>query len=83
MSRTPLAQTLPFPPQPTSNTSEENMSLSSSSMDAPYAIKQSRSISPNLKPPSLDLPSVGYLVSTKRGPLALACILSNTICFSF
>jgi len=37
-------------------------------------------ISPRRRPPSLDLPSVGCLVKTARGPLALACILSCTMC---
>ena len=50
---------------------------------APYPIKQSLSISPRRRPPSLALPSVGCLVSTALGPLDLACILSITICFNF
>lgn len=39
--------------------SELIISRSSNSCDAPYAIKQSRSISPRRKPPSLARPSVG------------------------
>jgi hypothetical protein len=41
---------------------------------------QSRSISPNLNPPSLDLPSVGCLVKFALGPVGRACILSITMC---
>uniref|UniRef100_A0A0A9HGH7 DNA-directed RNA polymerase III subunit, putative n=1 Tax=Arundo donax TaxID=35708 RepID=A0A0A9HGH7_ARUDO len=52
-------------------------------MLAPYAIKQSRSISPRRRPPSRLRPSVGCLVNNTRGPLARACILSSTMCFSF
>jgi len=41
---------------------------------------QSRSISPNLNPPSFDLPSVGCLVKFALGPVGRACILSMTMC---
>jgi len=41
---------------------------------------QSRSISPNLNPPSFDLPSVGCLVKFALGPVGRACILSITMC---
>ena len=49
---------------------------------APCEIMQSLSISPNLKPPLLALPSVGCLVKICTGPLALENILSSTICFN-
>jgi len=42
---------------------------------------QSRSISPNLNPPSFDLPSVGCLVKFALGPVGRACILSITMCY--
>lgn len=38
---------------------------------------------PRRRPPSLLRPSVGWRVRTTLGPLALACILSSTMCFSF
>src|SRR3989338_1852785 len=60
--------------------SESNLSFKS--RDAPWATKQSFSISPNLRPPSLALPSVGCLVSSCIGPLALECILFATMCLS-
>ena len=53
----------------TSVPSEDNINLSNNRAEAPYPIKQSRSISPNRNPPSLDRPSVGCLVRTARGPL--------------
>lgn len=43
---------------------------------------QSLSISPNLKPPFLLLPCVGYLVIPVTGPLDLAYILSSTKCLN-
>ena len=39
-------------------------------------------ISPNLKPPSRDLPSKGCLVKVVTCPWALECSLSDTICFN-
>jgi len=42
---------------------------------------QSRSISPNLNPPSFDLPSVGCRVRFALGPVGRACILSITMCY--
>ena len=44
------------------------MSRSSSSMLTPCPMRQSRSISPSLSPPSRARPSVGWRVSTARGP---------------
>ena len=52
-------------------------------MDAPYAMRQSRSISPNRSPPPRALPSVGCFVSICTCPRALACILSATMWWSF
>ena len=42
----------------TVNSSEEIMRRSSSSMDAPYAMRQSRSISPSRRPPSRERPCI-------------------------
>ena len=42
--------------------SDTSISLSFKNLAEPWDIIQSLSISPNLSPPSLDLPSVGYLV---------------------
>mmetsp|Transcript_5911 Transcript_5911/g.15576 ORF Transcript_5911/g.15576 Transcript_5911/m.15576 type:complete len:215 (-) Transcript_5911:1274-1918(-) len=67
----------------TLNPSDDVMSRSLSNIDAPYPIKQSRSISPSLSPPSRERPSVGWRVRTCRGPRARACILSMTMCLSF
>ena len=62
----------------TSNRSLENIKRSISRAEAPYPMRQSRSISPRRSPPSRDLPSVGCLVNTARGPRDRACILSLT-----
>lgn len=51
------------------NTSLDNINRSWTNMAAPYPIKQSRSISPIRRPPSLDRPSVGWRVRFARGPL--------------
>lgn len=58
------------------NSPEEIDMRSVNRFATPCEIRQSRSISPRRRPPSRDRPSVGCLVSTARGPLALACILS-------
>ena len=63
--------------------SDECMSRSMMRLEAPYATKQSRSISPSRSPPSRERPSVGCRVNTARGPRARACALSNTMCLSF
>ena len=47
----------------TSVLSHSSNNLSFRSIEAPYAIKQSRSISPNLRPPPRALPSVGCFVN--------------------
>jgi hypothetical protein len=51
--------------------SDTSISLSFKNLAEPCDIIQSLSISPNLNPPSLDLPSVGYLVKICTGPLPL------------
>ena len=51
-------------------------------LDAPCEIIQSLSISPNLRPPSRDLPSAGCLVRATIGPIERLCVLSKTICFN-
>lgn len=66
----------------TTNSSELATILSFSSAAVPYAMKQSFSISPNLRPPSFALPSRGYRVRNAFGPVERACILSLTMCFS-
>jgi hypothetical protein len=48
---------------------------------APCAEIASRSISPIRRPPSRDLPSIGWRVSGCTGPLLLAWIFSPTVCF--
>lgn len=63
--------------------SDECINRSMIRLAAPYAMRQSRSISPSRSPPSRDRPSVGCRVKTARGPLARACALSKTMCFSF
>ena len=49
---------------------------------APWAIWQSRSISPKRRPPSRDRPSIGCRLRIWTGPRARLCILSSTICFN-
>lgn len=51
--------------------SDTSISLSFKNLAEPCDIMQSLSISPNLSPPSLDLPSVGCLVKIYTGPLPL------------
>jgi len=50
--------------------SETSNNLSRKNCDAPWAIWQSRSISPNRKPPSRDRPSIGCRFSNCNGPRA-------------
>ena len=51
-----------------------------SSRLAPWPTSASRSISPNLRPPLLGLPSVGWCVSICTGPLLLTWSFRLTMC---
>ena len=50
--------------------SETSNNLSWRNFEAPWAIWQSRSISPKRRPPSRDLPSIGCLFKSCNGPRA-------------
>ena len=52
-----------------------------SAFAAPWLMMQSRSISPNRRPPSLLRPSTGWRTRFWIGPRDRACILSTTMCF--
>ena len=59
------------------NKSLDSISRSKRRHEAPYPIRQSLSISPKRRPPSLLLPSRGCLVKVALAPRDLACILSQ------
>lgn len=55
----------------TLQTSEQSRSLSLRRYDVPWAIRASRSISPNLTPPPLFRPFTGWWVTGSTGPVVL------------
>lgn len=64
------------------NKSETKNKRSLKKLEIPCDKMQSLSISPKRSPPALLLPWVGCRVMATMGPLALAYILSSTMCLN-
>ena len=63
--------------------SDSSSSRSLITIATPWPIRQSRSISPNRRPPWRERPSVGWRVRIWTGPRERMCILPATMWWSF